>query len=232
LAGWTNEVQWPDDRSDRSKHRTVKCEVEQTVISLLEAGPRRTVILLRRLVLKSDRHTRPVWIGTDEREERRAAVACVNLEIRDQPRREIELSRRDETRHFIDTRLLKPHLEELWCSQHCVIASKPTLKGNLKIRDVVLRRRKADADVATEVTIDHRQPAKKPVATTTELNALRVATIDRTNAVAEVTGSFVEPQNLFEIRRQTKCNRRFTFGRSQCFPPRRHRLAWPEFRKG
>src|ERR1044072_3466677 len=48
LAGWTNEVQRPNDWANRSKHRPVKGEVKQTIVSLFETGPGGTVILLRR----------------------------------------------------------------------------------------------------------------------------------------------------------------------------------------
>src|SRR5687767_1828021 len=70
LARWTNEVQRPDHRSNRGKHRTVKGEVEQTILALLETRPCRAVILLGRLVLKGDGHARPVWVRADESEER------------------------------------------------------------------------------------------------------------------------------------------------------------------
>src|SRR6185503_15935071 len=124
LTRWTNEVQGPDDWSNRSKHGAVKSEVEQAVVALLETRPCRAVILLRGLVLKGDRHTGPVWIRANECEERSAAVGCVELQIGDQTSGEIELSGRHESGHLVNARLLEPHFEKLWCCQHCVVANE------------------------------------------------------------------------------------------------------------
>src|SRR5258708_22307090 len=89
------------------------------------------------------------------------------------------------------------------------------------MRDVVDRLTEPDMKITAQVTVNHGQPSEKPASARAPLDALRIATVNCTDAIAEIARRLAERQRLLKSSREAKRWWRLALRLSQLFPTRR-----------